>query len=173
MKKLYHRPPLLVRVGRSLRLYQRLKVAFMKKNCLLFVWGLTLPIVLANAPLAVAQEDVRITEFMASNTRTLQDEDREYSDWIEIFNGSTNAVNLLNWSLTDTAGNLTKWRFPATNIAPNQFIIVFASNKDRRTPGARLHTNFKLDSTGEYLALVRPDGSIATEFSPQYPPQAT
>lgn len=32
-----------------------------------------------------------------------------------------------------------------------------------------LHTHFKLKSGGEYLALVRPDGTIAQEFSPAYP----
>src|ERR1043165_1655939 len=143
----------------------------MKKYCLLFVWGLTLPMLLANAPFALAQEDVRITEFMASNGSTLQDEDHEYPDWIEIFNASTNVVNLLNWSLTDSSGNLSKWQFPATNIVPSQFLIVFASGKDRRTPGLPLHTSFKLSATSGYLALVRPDNSIATEFAPAYPGQ--
>src|SRR5439155_21696785 len=40
-------------------------------------------------------------------------------------------------------------------------------------PGAPLHTNFKLSASGEYLALVQPDGvTIATEFAPAFPPQA-
>ena len=34
-----------------------------------------------------------------------------------------------------------------------------------------MHTNFKLSADGEYLALIRPDGSIATEFAPEFPPQ--
>jgi len=38
-------------------------------------------------PSATAQ--VRITEFMASNTHTLLDEDGDSSDWIEIQNTST------------------------------------------------------------------------------------
>ena len=50
------------------------------------------------------------------------------------------AVNLDGWSLTDTAGNLTKWRFPATNLATGASLVVFASGKDRRVPGATLHT---------------------------------
>ena len=130
----------------------------MRNKCLLLVWGLTL----FAAPFAFAQDDVRITEFMASNSSTLQDEDLAYSDWLEIFNNTTNIVNLANWSLTDNPGNLTKWRFPATNMAPSQFMIIFASGKDRRTPGLPLHTSFKLSATSGYLALVRPDGSIAT-----------
>src|SRR5439155_10081362 len=35
------------------------------------------------------------------------------------------------------------------------YLVVFASGKDRRstTPGSRLHTNFKLSASGEYLGL--------------------
>ena len=123
-------------------------------------------------PRAPAATNVILSEFMASNTRTLADEDGDYSDWIEVYNAGTNLVNLLNWSLTDNAGNRTKWRFPATNLAPGQVLVVFASNKNRRVAGAPLHTNFKLDANPpEYLALVRPDGSIATEFRPAFPTQ--
>ena len=117
---------------------------------------------------------IRITEFVTSNLRGLTDEDNNHEDWIEVFNDGTNSVSLDGWFLTDSASNLTKWRFPATNIGPTQFIVVFASNKDRRNPGATLHTNFKLSETGEYLALVQPDGvTIATQFSPTFPVQGT
>ena len=51
-------------------------------------------------------------------------------------------------------------------------MVVFASNKNRRVPGAPLHTNFKLGASGDYLALVMPDGvTKATEFAPAFPPQ--
>ena len=114
---------------------------------------------------------VRITEFMASNTHTLLDEDGDSSDWIELQNTSTNSVSLLNWALTDSSGNPGKWRFPATNMPPKSFMIVFASGKNRATNGAELHTNFKLGADGEYLALFEPDGTAATEIAPQFPPQ--
>jgi len=119
-----------------------------------------------------ASGQVRITEFMASNTHTLLDEDGDSSDWIEIQNTASTNVNLLNWYLADKPSNLTKWAFPSTNLPPGNFMIVFASNKNRRTPGLPLHTNFKLSADGEYLALVMPDGvTIATQFAPTFPPQ--
>ncbi len=122
---------------------------------------------------AVSAQPVIISEFMASNSRTLADEDGSYEDWIEIANTGGSTVNLAGWYLTDTPANLTKWQFPATNIGSGQFIVVFASNKDRRVPGTNLHTNFRLSADGEYLALVQPDGTtIASEFSPLFPPQA-
>src|SRR5581483_10141297 len=119
-----------------------------------------------------AAAQVRITEFMASNSSALADQDGDFSDWIEIQNTSATTVNLQGWSLTDSSGNLNKWIFPATNIPPNSFMIIFASGKNRAVAGQELHTNFKLSADGEYLALVRPDNSIATQFSPQFPPQA-
>jgi len=118
-----------------------------------------------------ATAQIRITEFMASNTHTLLDEDGDSSDWIEIQNTSSNSVSLLNWALTDSTGNPSKWRFPATNIPPKSFMIVFASGKDRAVAGQELHTNFKLGADGEYLALFAPDGTAATEITPQFPPQ--
>ena len=116
-------------------------------------------------------QTVRITEVMASNTKTLADEDGAFSDWIELENPSTSPVNLLNWSLTDSAGNPGKWRFPATNFPPKSFLIVFADGKDRATNGAPLHTNFKLSAEGEYLALYDSSGTLLTEISPRFPPQ--
>src|SRR5580765_6773576 len=51
-------------------------------------------------------------------------------------------------------------------------MLVFASGKNRRITGTPLHTTFSLKASGEYLALVRPDGTnIATVFSPVFPPQ--
>src|ERR1700744_1565772 len=117
------------------------------------------------------QAQVRLSEFMASNASTLTDEDGDYSDWIEIQNTSGTNVSLLNWALSDSAGNPGKWRFPATNLPPKSFLIVFADDKNRVTPGAPLHTNFKLSGGGEYLALFAPDGSAVTEIAPQYPSQ--
>ena len=120
-----------------------------------------------------AASPVIITEFMASNNRSISDDDGDKSDWIEVYNASTNPVNLAGWSLTDVTNNLTRWQFPATNLAPNTYMIVFASNKDRRRAGAPLHTNFRLADDGEYLALVESNGTtIATEFRPTFPLQA-
>lgn len=132
---------------------------------------LTLTILLAVGTAQAATSAV-ISEFMASNNSTLQDEDGAYSDWIEIFNTSTNTINLGGWYLTGNAANLTKWQFPSTNLGPRQFLVVFASDKNRRLPGAPLHTNFKLSAAGEYLALVLPDGvTKASEFAPAFPQQ--
>jgi len=142
---------------------------YLIKNILLqfFIISFILNIVLNTS----AEEPV-INEFMAINDSTLQDEDLDYSDWIEISNTSTTTLNIAGWYLTDSTNDLTKWQFPATNLQAEGFMIVFASGKDRAIAGAELHTNFKLSGYGEYLALVKPDGqTIAYDYAPQFPIQ--
>ena len=115
-----------------------------------------------------AQELIRINEFMAVNNNGLDDEDRDESDWIEIYNAGMNPVNLEGWYLTDDVNNLTQWAFPEVILAPDAYLVVFASGKNRRDPLAALHTNFKLKGSGEYLGLVRPDGeTVVWEFFPK------
>ncbi len=104
-------------------------------------------------------QTLRISEVMAVNEDVLQDEDGDTPDWIEIFNPGENPVSLDGWYLTDTSTNLTLWQFPPTNIPPREFLVVFASDKDRADAGSELHTNFKLSSAGEYVALVKADGT--------------
>lgn len=118
-----------------------------------------------------AHGQVVLSEFLADNNNGLVDEDGDHSDWIEVSNAGGAPVSLHEWSLTDSATEPRQWEFPAITLDPGERIVVFASNKNRRLPDRPLHTNFRLSADGEYLALVRPDGSIATEFAPAYPPQ--
>lgn len=115
-----------------------------------------------------------ISEFSASNDSVIDDEDGDDTDWIEILNAGNETAELRGWYLTDDADDLTKWRFPEQSLDVGETLIVFASNKDRATPASQLHTNFRLSASGEYLALVQPDGvTIGTDFSGEYPPQVT
>jgi hypothetical protein len=120
----------------------------------------------------VSQAQVIISEFMASNTRSLLDEDGDTSDWIEVFNlGQTN-VNLNGWALTDNSANPRRWRFPAMDLQSGENIVVFASGKNRRIAGSPLHTDFKLAATAGFLGLTDPNGTIVFNYGAQYPEQA-
>lgn len=120
----------------------------------------------------IAPGGVFISEFMAEDNRVLPDDSGDYPDWIEIYNSGASAVNLEGWFLTDDAANLSKWRFPSVPLAAYQHMVVFASGEDRVGANGELHTNFRLDAAGEYLALVKPDGwTVASEFAPTFPKQ--
>ena len=114
---------------------------------------------------------VVITEFMARNGGTLDDEDGDSSDWIEVRNAGATSVDLAGWTVTDDPANPALWTFPSWVLGSGEHLVVFASAKDRAQSGSELHTNFKLSSDGEYLGLFAPGGGIATEFAPTFPPQ--
>ena len=116
---------------------------------------------------------LRITELMASNNNTLLDADGDSSDWIEIYNSGVDSVDLSGMYLTDKDSDPTKWAFPvATSLGAGDILVVFASNKNDILTGGEVHTNFKLSSGGEFLALVDVDGvTILDQFAPEFPGQ--
>ncbi|MBN2214816.1 MAG: CotH kinase family protein [Bacteroidales bacterium] len=119
-----------------------------------------------------AQDKLVISEFMALNNSVIQDEDGDYSDWIEIYNADMAEINLGGWYLTDEDDNYSKWAFPDLAIDTGEYLVVFASGKDRKLEKDKLHTNFKLSSSGEFLGLGKPDGSqYVSLFVPAYPEQ--
>ena len=122
--------------------------------------------------LPLSSQTLIISEFMADNRTGIADAEGDNSDWIEVENVSGSEVELRGWALTDDPLLLGKWMFPSMTLGPGERVLVFASGKDKRNPNLELHTNFQLANEGEYLALVRPDGSTVEQaFSPAYPPQ--
>jgi hypothetical protein len=116
--------------------------------------------------------DLVINEFLSSNVSTngLVDEDGSFEDWIEIYNRGSQSVNLTNWSLSDDPALPGLWTFPARTLNPGQYLIVFASGKDRRptSTSSNLHTNFKLSAGGEPLGLYSADSprQLVNGFDP-------
>ncbi len=115
--------------------------------------------------------DLMITELLASNNSTLADEDGDYSDWLEIHNPGTSAVNLNGHYLTDDPTNLTAWQFPDVTLEQGGFLTLFASMKDRDDPVGELHTNFNLAADGEFVAIVDPDGTTILHEYNEFPEQ--
>ncbi len=131
---------------------------------------------------AVAFGELRISEFQAENFDTLEDEELNSPDWVEIENTGDAEVKLGGYFLTDNPGNLDKWVFPDDlSVKAGGRIVVFASEKnqhqvltifERSNPIKPTHTNFKLGVNGEYLALVEPDGeTVVHAYADEYPQQ--
>ncbi|WP_111641726.1 CotH kinase family protein [Marinimicrobium alkaliphilum] len=113
---------------------------------------------------SVAQ--VVINELQASNGVTVEDEDGDNEDWIELYNGGSEAVNLDGYWLSDDYDNPSRWIFPAVTLEAGDTLLVWASGKNRRSAGAPLHTNFGISAGGEEILLSAPDGTLIDEVPP-------
>lgn len=106
-----------------------LRLPFFFKNLLLpFLIGFSLVLLHTTA----FSQQVAINEVMASNASTIADEDGDYQDWIELYNYGEEPVNLEGFGLSDNSNNPFKWVFPNVTIEPGQYLLVWASGKDRR-----------------------------------------
>ena len=109
---------------------------------------------------SLVSQEIAINEVMTSNLSEIADEDGDFEDWIEIYNYSSNSINLENYSLSDDVNEPKKWIFPNITLAANSYLIVWASNKNKSFVGAPLHTTFKLSSSGEEITLYNPSETI-------------
>ena len=101
-----------------------------------------------------------INEIMASNSYTLQDEDGDYSDYIEIYNGHNYKINLDGYFLSDDEYDPQKWMLTDIVIEPGEYLIIYASGKNKN-----YHTNFKLNSEREVVVLSDNFGNVISKVS--------
>lgn len=118
------------------------------------------------------QGSLFINEFMASNTKTIQDEYGDYVDWIEIYNASDSSIDISGMFMSDDISDLTKWRLPDTSdltvIDSMNYLILWA---DADTLEGALHLGFKLSGSGESIFLIDTNGVTVLDqiyFSEQY-----
>ncbi|MBE0544701.1 MAG: CotH kinase family protein [Verrucomicrobia bacterium] len=128
-------------------------------------------VVVASLALALPAhaQGIVLNEVMAANSRTLPDEDGDFPDWIELYNAGVEAVNLAGCGISDEAASPFKWVFGDVTLQPGEFLIVFASDKDRA--GTALHTNFRINAVGEDLFLTDAGGTLLDYFPGRLLPQ--
>ena len=132
-------------------------------------WGFIYAISVAFIHVSFAE--IRINEFMPSNTRAYPDitDFEDYPDWIELHNTSAEDRSLRGYHLSDDPEVPLKWSFPKEAMIPaGGFLVVIADGYDtyagvelRRTSHGRPkyttekhHTNFSLSSAGETILLT-------------------
>lgn len=98
------------------------------KNLKAFIILLLLPVLFVE----IIPQQLVINEVMSSNGITIKDEDGEYSDWIEIYNGQQNTIDLNGYGLSDDSSSPFKWIIPSVILNPNDHLLIFASDKNRR-----------------------------------------
>ena len=108
-------------------------------------------------------DQIKINELLVSNDATNVDEAGEFDDWVELYNPTDQALNLSGLYLTDDLDNLNQWQFPDTAIIimSGGHLLIWCDDDESQ---GTLHTNFKLSSGGETLALIKPDGTTIIDY---------
>ncbi|OYT15461.1 MAG: hypothetical protein B7C24_13015 [Bacteroidetes bacterium 4572_77] len=77
------------------------------------------------------QNKLRINEVCSSNTNNILDEDNDNEDWLELYNGDTLAINLSDFYLSDDENQAFKWQLPDMELGSKEYLLIYASGKDR------------------------------------------
>jgi len=96
-----------------------------------------------------------INEFMAQNEAFLPDSQGDYDDWIEIYNGGEDAVDLAGYYLTDDLSDPARWQVPldrpsATTVGAGGYLLLWADGEVDEGP---LHASFRLGAAGDSVGL--------------------
>jgi hypothetical protein len=113
---------------------------------------------------------VFINEWMAANTKTIADSaDGHFDDWFELYNPNALPVDLAGYSLSDNPADATaRWTIPTgVSIPARGFLLVWADNEPAQNSvaGGDLHAGFKLNKTGEAIALFGSDARLIDSVS--------
>ena len=108
---------------------------------------------------AVAPAGLVINEIVSSNTYSLQASDGSSPDWVELYNGTSSAINLNGYGLTDDTVDRYKFEFPNVTIGPGEYLLLYATGQeDLSNSDGVLRMGFKLSATkGETLILSAPN----------------
>ncbi len=120
--------------------------------------------------IALPKGQLYISEVMTQNTGSYIDDDGATPDWIEIYNASTQAMDISNYVLSDNANNPGKWRFPqGTTIESGEYILVTCSadetTSDDEGQKKNLSANFNLSSDGDIVLLFDPEGGLLDKLT--------
>jgi hypothetical protein len=116
-----------------------------------------------------ASSPLVINEILGKNSNGITDEFGENEDWVEIYNKSSQAIDLGGYFLSDKYSDTKKWEIPAgTIVQPNDYIIFWCDEDISQGP---LHADFKIDTDGGGVYLFSPTTSLNFLVSSlRYPP---
>jgi len=105
--------------------------------------------------------DLYINEFLAENDSNIVDPYGDHDDWIEIYNGGSDSIDIGGLYITDDLTDPTQWQIPtiapdSTTIPPGGHLILWA---DKESEQGVLHVEIKLSKDGEQIGLYNQDGT--------------
>lgn len=106
-----------------------------------------------------------LSEVMLANAAVLTSADAQPRDWIELHNAGNSAVNLGKYYLSDNVQNHKKWQLPEKELAPGEYLVVYASGKDLVRDG-EVHASFRLNP--EEPVLLSDENSAVDRLYPSF-----
>lgn len=82
----------------------------------------------------LSAQSLQINEVLSSNTNYF-DEDGDSPDWIELYHTGNSDIFLEGWTISDDAAIPEKWTFPKLTLSPDNYLVLWASGKDRSATG--------------------------------------
>ncbi len=127
-----------------------------KRLAVVILFALCLPLLPACAVSANSAnaDGLVINEVMSSNRYTLMEETLGTPDWIELYNGTDEDIDLEGYGLTNNAKKIRKFTFPDVVLGAGEYLIVYACDAEEETSGDALVTGFSISKDGEYLILT-------------------
>ncbi|MEM7040957.1 MAG: chitobiase/beta-hexosaminidase C-terminal domain-containing protein, partial [Bacteroidota bacterium] len=114
---------------------------------------------------AQVAESLRINELMGYNASKFKDEDKEYDDWLEIYNAADSAVNMAGMYFSDNPKKPKKWKVPADKMGrttvPGKGRLVFWFDKDEKQ--GPHHADLKISAGGGWVGLYASDGETLVD----------
>ncbi|MCP4261172.1 MAG: hypothetical protein GY774_27245 [Planctomycetes bacterium] len=87
------------------------------------------------------------------------------SDWIELHNTTSTAINIGGWFLSDSSSDLAKYRIDVgTIIAPNGYIVFYEDLHFNNLSAPGANQPFALSENGELLYLSSAEGNVLTGY---------
>lgn len=105
-----------------------------------------------------------ISEVMAANNSAVPDENGDFSDWLELYNGTGADLDLEGVTLTNRTDRIT-FPFPSYTLEAGGRVVVFASDSYQLDPSKPFHGKFKISSAGDHLYLYDPNMYLIDELA--------
>ena len=122
--------------------------------------SIILSFVLLLVVLPLRAQQIRFNEVVSSNSIHF-DEDGDSPDWFELHNYGNESLSLAGWTVSDKADQPEKWTFPNISIAANSYLLLWASDKDRKSFGLPQ----TLISEGDEFRYITPTQAVSTQWT--------
>ena len=96
------------------------------------------------------------SEAMSANSTAVPDENGEFYDWLEIYNGTGADLDMDGVMLTNRSDRITFY-FPSYILKAGERVIVYCSDSYQLDPTRPFHGKFKLSSAGAHVYMYDPD----------------